>query len=194
MPFFLLHHWLDAAAQAYRNLSDNQPIEKIIMIIRALFLLSLAAYGLAHALPCLGFLSVPTDTTLAEVAAGNMTLDAFNNDIFPMNGLELTMYGAIALLLFWQVAAVGWLANPLYLGSILLFNRRQYLSGALVAMLAAIVGGAGTTLAFQFPLPTGSSPYSSFALQQMLPGFWLWLSAPLLLAFASMLCLFRSAN
>jgi hypothetical protein len=194
MPFFLLHHSLDAAAQAYRNLDANQPIKKTIMVIQTLFLLSLAAYGLAHALPCLGFLSVPTETALAEAAAGNMTLDAFNGDIVTMNGLELTMYGAIALLLFWQVAAVGWLANPLYFGAVVLFNRQRYLSGALVAVLAAIVGGVGTTLAFQFPLPTGSSPYSSFALQHVLPGFWLWLSAPVLLAVTSLLCLFRSAN
>ncbi len=99
----------------YRNLDDPRPLEAIVMPIRALiFLLSLTIYGLAQALPCLSFTSVPTKLTFEEAAAGNMSLDTFDDTLIPMSGFELTIYGGLALLLFWQIAAIGWLANPIY--------------------------------------------------------------------------------
>lgn len=162
------------------------------MPIRALlFLLSLAIYGLAQVLPCLSFVSVPTELALKESAAGNMSLDTFDDTLIAMSGFELTMYGGLALLLFWQKAAIGWLANPAYWCSAVLFSRQRYRSAAIISVLAVIAGGIGTTLAFHYTLPTGSSPYSSFALKGILPGFWLWLMAPVLLVLSSVLCLFR---
>ena len=165
------------------------------MPIRALlFLLSLAVYALVQALPCLTFLSVPTELALEEIAADNMRLDTFDNSLVAMGGFELTMYGGLALLLFWQIAAIGWLANPLYWCAAVLFSCQRYKSAAIASVLAVVVGGIGTTLAFHYTLPTGSSPYSSFALQGMLPGFWLWLTAPVMLAIAAVLCLVRATN
>ncbi|MGB3789388.1 MAG: hypothetical protein WA949_15360 [Phormidesmis sp.] len=162
------------------------------MSMRALlFLLSLIVYGLAQALPCLSFIAIPTELALEEINAGNMSLDTFDKTPITMNGLKLTTYGALALLLFWQIAAVGWLANPIYWCAAVLFSRRQYRSAAIAAVLSVIVGGIGTYLAFYYPLPAGSTPYSSLALQQMRPGFWLWLTAPVMLALSSIFCLVR---
>lgn len=165
------------------------------MPIRALiFLLSLAIYGLAQALPCLSFISVPTELALEEIAAGNMSLETFDEALITMSGFELTISGGLALLLFWQVAAIGWLANPIYWCSAVLFSRQQYKGAAIAAVLAVVVGGAGTILAFHYALPAGSSPYASLALQRMLPGFWLWLTAPVMLILSSVLCLVRPIN
>lgn len=166
-------------------------LNAIVMPIRALlFLLSLAVYGVAQALPCLSFISVPTELALEETAAGKMSLDTFDDALVSMSGFELTMYGGLALLLFWQVAAIGWLANPAYWCSAVLFSRQRYKSAAIASVLAVIVGGIGTTSAYHYNLPTGS-PYSSLALQSVLPGFWLWLTAPITIAIASVLCLVR---
>ncbi len=165
------------------------------MSIRALlFLLSLIVYGLAQVLPCLSFVAVPTGLALEEINAGNMSLDTFDEAPITMNGLELTTYGALALLLFWQIGAVGWLANPVYWCAAVLFGRRQYRRAAITAVLAAVIGGIGTNLAFHYALPTGSSPYAAFALQQMLPGFWLWLTAPAVLTLSSIFCLVRPTS
>jgi len=195
VPLALLYLGRNVKAQAYCNLGDIRSFEAIVMPICALlFLLSLVIYGLAQALPCLSFISVPTALALKEIAGGNMSLDAFDNIPFPMSGFELTLYGGLALILFWQISAIGWLANPLYWCSALLFSQQKYKGAAIVSVLAVVVGGIGTTLAFHYMLPTGSSPYSSFALQSMLPGFWLWFSAPIMMATSSVLCLFRAAN
>ena len=186
---------ISAAKTEPFNLADTRSLKAIVMPIRALlFLLSLAIYCLVQALPCLSFISVPTELALKEIATGDMSLDSFGNTPIPMSGFELTMYGGLALILFWQIAAIGWLANPLYWCSAVLFSRQQYKSAAIASVLAVFVGGIGTTLAFHYMLPTGSSPYSRFALQEMLPGFWLWLTAPTILTISSVLCLVRATN
>jgi hypothetical protein len=73
---------------------------------KILFLgLSLFLYGVAQALPCLLFNVVPID------AAGGGLSDP--NNVYAMKGIELTFFGMIGLL-FLQIPAIGWFANPLY--------------------------------------------------------------------------------
>lgn len=136
-----------------------------------LLLLSLAIYGVVQALPCLSFISAPTEFALKEIAQGKISLDTFDNTLITMSSWKLTISGGLALLLFWQTAAIGWLANPIYWSSVVLFSRQQYKSAAILSVLAVVVGGVGTTLAFYYTLPAGSSSYSSLTLQYILPDF-----------------------
>lgn len=89
-------------------------------------------------------------------------------------------------MLFLQVPAITWLANPLYWLACGLFVRRSYGGAITSALLAILIGFTGTLSAYRFLLPNGSNPSSQLQLVQLLPGFWLWLAAPaMLIAIAS---------
>jgi hypothetical protein len=85
---------------------------------KILFLgLSLFLYGVAQALPCLLFNVVPID------AAGGGLSDP--NNVYAMKGIELTFFGMIGLL-FLQIPAIGWFANPLYWLGCITFLMQRY--------------------------------------------------------------------
>jgi len=126
--------------------------------------ISLLLYITALSLPALAFKIVEHGTTHPI-------------SIFIMNGAEVTACGILGLL-FLQVPAIGWLANPLYWFSCLLFVQKKYKLSITAACIAIILGFTGTISAYWLPLPNGSSPNSQFLLTQLLPGFWLWLAAP----------------
>jgi hypothetical protein len=137
---------------------------------RPLFLLglSLLLYITALGLPALGFHIVESDTGTVS-------------SLYSMRGIEVTAWGFLGLL-FLQVPASAWLANPLYWLACGLFVGRRY-GGAIAATLFAVfIGFTGTLSAYRLPLPNGSNPYSHLQLVHLLPGFWLWLAAPALLA------------
>ena len=147
--------------------------------------LSLLAYGIAMVLPCVLFNVVPIDP--AKVNPLNV------GDVHAMKGIELTAWGIFGLL-FLQIPAIGWLANPIYWLCCLCFGRQQYKLSAIAAITSVVIGFAGTLSAFWFPLPADSGGVSEFTLNQLLFGFWLWLAAPGLLALISIIWLFKKQD
>jgi hypothetical protein len=146
---------------------------------KILFLgLSLFLYGVAQALPCLLFNVVPID------AAGGGLSDP--NNVYAMKGIELTFFGMIGLL-FLQIPAIGWFANPLYWLGCITFLMQRYRFSAIAGMAAILIGFSGTFSAFWFNLPADSGGVSELALSQFLLGFWLWLVAPGVIALVSMI-------
>jgi hypothetical protein len=131
-----------------------------------LFLLgiSLLLYITAFSLPALAFEIVEHKTTHTGI-------------IYIMKGAEVTVWGVLGLL-FLQVPAIGWLANPLYWFSCLFFVKKKYKFSIASAFISIIVGFTGTISAYWLALPNGSNPNSQLLLTKLLPGFWLWLAAP----------------
>lgn len=144
---------------------------KIVLLGLSLFL-----YGIALALPCLLFNVVTTE------AVGVNPSDP--NDVYAMRGIELTFLGIIGLL-FLQIPAIGWLANPIYWLCCITFMMQRYRFSAIAGMAAVLIGFGGTFAAFWFNLPADSGGVSEFALNNLLLGFWLWLAAPGLIALVS---------
>lgn len=138
--------------------------------------LSLFLYGIALALPCLLFNVVPIDSV------GVSPSDP--NDVYAMKGIELTFFGIIGLL-FLQIPAIGWFANPIYWLCCITFMMQRYRFSAIAGIAAVLVGFGGTLSAFWFNLPADSGGVSELALNNLLLGFWLWLAAPGLIALAS---------
>lgn len=134
--------------------------------MQPLFLLgiSLLLYITALSLPALAFKVVEHRATHAS-------------SIYIMKGVEVTAWGILGLL-FLQVPAIGWLANPIYLFSCQLFAQKQYKFSIAAAFISIIFGFTGTISAYWLTLPNGSNPYSHLLLTKLLPGFWLWLAAP----------------
>ena len=98
------------------------------MNYKILFLgLSLFLYGAALAIPCLLFNVVPLDS------AGVVPSDP--SDVYAMKGIELTFFGIIGLL-FLQVPAIGWLANPIYWLCCILFMLQRYRLSAIAGIRA----------------------------------------------------------
>lgn len=163
------------------------------MKYRVVFLvLSLLLYGIALSLPCLLFDIVPKPgVSEPNLPTGKLNAYGYPDNIYHMTGIELTIAGIFGLL-FLQIPAVGWLANPTYWLSCIFFVRQQYNFSAISALTAIILGFVGTVSAFWFRLPNGSSPFTDLALNRLLPGFWLWLVAPALLAFISLLRLLQT--
>jgi hypothetical protein len=147
--------------------------------------LSLFLYGMALALPCLLFNVVPTD------AATVSPPDA--SHVYAMKGIELTFLGIIGLL-FLQIPAIGWFANPVYWLCCITFMMQHYRFSAIAGITAVLIGFGGTFSAFWFNLPADSGGVSKFALNQLLLGFWLWLAAPGLIALISIAYLYKSAS
>jgi hypothetical protein len=106
------------------------------------------------------------------------------SDVYAMKGIELTFFGIIGLL-FLQVPAIGWLANPIYWLCCILFMLQRYRLSAIAGIVAVLIGFGGTFLGFWFNLPADSGSVSELALNKFLIGFWLWLAAPGLIALAS---------
>lgn len=144
--------------------------------------LSLFLYGIALALPCLLFNVVPTDSV------GGSPSDP--NNIYAMRGIELTFFGIVGLL-FLQIPAVGWFANPIYWLCCVTFMMQHYRFSTVAGIAAILIGFGGTFSAFWFNLPADSGGVSKFALSQLLLGFWLWLAAPGLMALASIIGLLK---
>ncbi len=138
--------------------------------------LSLFLYGTALALPCLLFNVVPTDSVGVSPADPN--------DVYAMKGIELTFFGIIGLL-FLQIPATGWFANPIYWLCCITFMMQRYRFSAIAGIAAVLIGFGGTFSAFWFNLPADSGGVSELALNNFLLGFWLWLAAPGLIALAS---------
>jgi len=162
------------------------------MKIRLVILgLSLLLYGLAQALPCLLFNIVARSGHEANAPTGALNAYGYPDNIFDMSGLELTIAGFLGLI-FGQLLAIGWLANPLYWASCVLLLRQQDQIAAIAAVVAVGLGFAGTMLAFGWRLPNGSSPYTQLALAQLLPGFWVWLAAPAVVAIGAGCCPLKS--
>lgn len=126
--------------------------------------ISLLLYIIALSLPALAFDIVDNQTKQTSF-------------ISVMKGVEVTIWGLLGLL-FLQIPAIGWLANPLYWFSCKLFVHKKYKFSMVSAFIAIIVGFTGTISAYWLALPNGSSPYSHLLLNKLLPGFWLWLAAP----------------
>jgi hypothetical protein len=136
--------------------------------------LSLFLYGIALTLPCLLFEIVPRELSIDHLKD--------YGSFYEMNGLEVTGWGILGLL-FLQIPALGWLANPVYWLSCIFFVRQQYKFSA--------IGFGGTLSAFWFNLPNGSNLFSVLALHKLLAGFWVWLSAPGLLGLISVFYLVK---
>lgn len=153
---------------------------KILLLGVSLFL-----YGIALALPCLLFNVVPIDSV--EGSPSNP------NDVYAMRGIELTFFGIIGLL-FLQIPAIGWFANPLYWLCCITFMMRHYRFSAIAGMAAVLIGFGGTLSAFWFNLPADSGGVSELALSQFLLGFWLWLAAPGLITLVSTISLLNKAS
>jgi len=140
---------------------------------RIVFLgLSLLLYGIALAMPCLLFNVVPIAPTV------NPT------HVYAMKGAELTAWGIFGLL-FLQIPAIGWLANPIYGLCCIFFVRQQYKFSAMAGLASVVIGFGGTLSAFWFTLPADSGGIAKFVLNQPLLGFWVWLAAPGSLALTS---------
>ena len=135
-----------------------------------LFLLgvSLSLYTMGLILPALVFEIVNYKTSYSGVMVN-------------MRGIEVTAWGILGLL-FLQIPAIGWLANPLYLFSCVSFVNKKYQFSIAASLTATIIGFIGTISAYWFALPNGSRPDSQILLTKLLLGFWLWLAAPTFLA------------
>jgi hypothetical protein len=144
--------------------------------------LSLALYGIALAIPCLLFKIVPINT---------LKVPNPKDYEVEMNGFELTL-GGIFGLMFLQIAAVGWLANPIYWLCCAFFARQKYKISAIAALTSVAVGFGGTLLGFWFKLPSGTGAPPNMLLEKLLAGFWVWLSAPGLLALISIFYLVKT--
>jgi hypothetical protein len=131
-----------------------------------LFLLgvSLSLYIMGLIFPALAFEIVNDKTSYSGIMVN-------------MRGIEVTAWGVFGLL-FLQIPAIGWLANPLYWLSCVFFVKKKYQFSIAAALTAIIVGFIGTISAYWFALPNGSSPDSQILLTKLLLGFWLWLAAP----------------
>jgi hypothetical protein len=141
-------------------------MKKIPLFTHPLFLLGISflLYTTSLSLPVLVFKVVEHRATHAS-------------SIYIMKGAEVTAWGVLGLL-FLQVPAIGWLANPIYWFSCGLFAQKKYKFSIAAAFISIIVGFAGTISAYWLTLPNGSNPYSHLLLIKLLPGFWLWLAAP----------------
>jgi len=141
-------------------------MKKIPFFKHRLFLLgvSLSLYTMGLILPALAFEIVDFKTLHTGI-------------IIEMKGIEVTAWGVLGLL-FLQIPAIGWLANPLYLFSCVSFVNKKYQSSLIFALIAIIVGFTGTMSAYWFALPNGSNPDSQILLTKLLLGFWLWIAAP----------------
>jgi len=144
--------------------------------------LSLFLYGIALALPCLLFNVFPIDSVDGSLS------DPSN--VYAMRGGELTFFGIIGLL-FLQIPAIGWFANPLYWLCCITFMMRRYRLSAIAGTAAILIGFGGTFSAFWFNLPADSGGVSELALSQFLLGFWLWLAAPGVIALVSVISLLK---
>lgn len=150
---------------------------KIVLLGLSLFL-----YGIALVLPCLLFDVVPKDSV------GVIPSDP--NDVYAMKGIELTFFGIIGLL-FLQVPAIGWLANPIYWLCCIMFMMQRYRFSTIAGIAAVLIGFGGTFSAFWFNLPADSGGVSELALNKLLLGFWLWLAAPVFIALVSIIGLLK---
>ncbi|MCG6133495.1 MAG: hypothetical protein MET45_02315 [Nostoc sp. LLA-1] len=144
--------------------------------------LSLILYAIALSLPCLLFDIVPTDVDTLEAPPGNINAYGNVDKSYEMTGIELTIAGLFGLLFGVIPPSIGWLANPIYWMSCFFFARQKYKYSTIFALTAIVLGFTGTVSAFWFRLPNGSSPFTELALNKLLPGFWLWLAAPLFIA------------
>lgn len=150
---------------------------KIILLGLSLFL-----YGLALALPCLLFNVVPIDSVGASPSDPNA--------VYAMRGFELTFFGIIGVL-FLQIPAIGWFANPIYWLCCIMFMLQRYRFSTIAGIAAVLIGFGGTLSAFWFNLPADSGGVSELALNQFLLGFWLWLAAPSLITLVSIIILLK---
>ncbi|MEA5451866.1 hypothetical protein VB780_25040 [Leptolyngbya sp. CCNP1308] len=123
---------------------------KIVLLGLSLFL-----YGVALALPCLLFNVVPIDSV------GGSPSDP--NDVYAMKGIALTFFGIIGLL-FLQIPAIGWLANPIYWLCCITFMMNRYRFSVIAGIAAILTGFGGTFSAFWFNLPADSGGVSELAL------------------------------
>ncbi|MEY3302856.1 MAG: hypothetical protein ACK5RE_14825 [Pseudanabaena sp.] len=141
-------------------------MKKVSFFDRRLFLLgiSLCLYIMGLVFPSLAFEIINYKTIHSGI-------------IVDMRGIEVTAWGILGLL-FLQIPAIGWLANPLYWFSCVSFVKKKYQLSKFTALAAIVVGFIGTISAYWFALPNGSSPDSQILLTKLLLGFWLWLAAP----------------
>jgi hypothetical protein len=141
-------------------------MKKVSFFDRRLFLLgiSLWLYIMGLVFPSLAFEIINYQTFHSGI-------------IVDMRGIEVTAWGILGLL-FLQIPAIGWLANPLYWFSCVSFVKKKYQLSIAAALAAIIVGFIGTISAYWFALPNGSRPDSQILLTKLLLGFWLWLAAP----------------
>lgn len=112
------------------------------------------------------------------------------SNVYAMKGIELTFFGIIGLL-FLQIPAIGWFANPLYWLCCITFMMKRYRFSAIAGVVAILIGFGGTFSAFWFNLPADSGGVSELALNQLLLGFWLWLATPGLIALVSIIGLLK---
>lgn len=146
--------------------SMKNSIKKAPFFKHRFFLLgiSLSLYTMGLIFPALAFEIVDFKTLHTGV-------------IIDMKRIEVTAWGILGLL-FLQIPAIGWLANPLYWLSCVFFVKNKYQFSIASTLTAIIVGFLGTISAYWFALPNGSNPDSQIILSKLLLGFWLWLAAP----------------
>ncbi|MEO1294740.1 MAG: hypothetical protein AAFW75_02890 [Cyanobacteria bacterium J06636_16] len=155
------------------------------MTFRIVFLgISLFLYGLAQSLLALRFHIIPKGLSGKYIPSGELNAYGKPIDIVAMRGIELSTCGILGIM-FLVIPALAWLANPAYLISSLCFVRQQYKCAAVASLMAVLIGFLGTISSFWIRLPNGSSPYTQLVLAEVLSGFWVWLSAPAIVALAS---------
>jgi hypothetical protein len=130
---------------------------------------------------------LPKGVAKADAPPGQINAYGYLDNIAEMTGIELTFAGFLGLLFFLIPPSLGWLANPTYWMSCIFLARQQYKFSLFLAVIAVIIGFAGTVSAFWYRLPNGSSPNSELLLNQLLTGFWFWLAAPAFIGLISLL-------
>ena len=101
-------------------------------------------------------------------------------------GLALLESGPFALI-FALPTGGAWLANVGFLLACVLFFRLQYKAAFWTATVSVVLGFSLTQFGKHFPVPWDEAGLTKQYIDKTLMGFWLWLSAPALIAVSSLL-------
>jgi hypothetical protein len=106
-------------------------------------------------------------------------------------GLALLESAPFALI-FALPTGGAWLANVGFLLACVLFFRLQYKAAFWTATASVLLGFSLTQIGKHFPIPWDEAGLTKQYIDMTLMGFWLWLSAPALIAVSSAL-LYKAA-
>lgn len=91
-------------------------------------------------------------------------------------GYSLLLFGPFGLL-FLQLPAIAWLANPLYFLAQLSLDTLRYKSAALFGVASIVVGALGTWTWFTHSVPADEGGVCREQLFALGIGYWLWIGA-----------------